>query len=953
MHRTALLPSRAPTRPDPRRRGDPRSDRRRNWRRLVCGGLVLALTALSAQAMTPAAAAVASPAAAPITADTTTVNGLWWVADAVDRNSGTDLIRLLYFESVLASEYRTNPSLDPTTTATEIGRLEAAVAPAAGSNLLGDESVPAFLAQVHQALSTGSWTAGLRTAAAVSTQYYTNHVKTIDPSGMDQVLGSTDLATDSTVGETLAPTVLGAAVTLAHDAGQPSFRKAQDALFASMVAPIGDTAEQLVVANPHLSASPAMQRLNALIDSGGAISTDLPALQDMLAADLSSAGSWTDSAISEIHVIDVIEANGADAVDGKSPSDAQKQAQQDAQKLLDDYDSGGEKAWVSLLSGLVGFSNASAGKAALAIGTAAITIADSIGKFMDLAAKLANPDVAAALGSAAMGLAGAALTGNIIGAVITLAAALGNNPDPVVAQVQQLQDQVTRLGTELNERFDVVDRNLSAIYSQLTLQFARIDVQLNVIEGGVADLQSQLVDIDRKLDATEGSLWSSIHDTVLDQLRLEINAVLGYGSASGTPLPYADYLRAASDFRTDATVNDHGPSSVVPPGQPVDDADLAGVLAAFPLSAEFDYLSDVASTWGVALPDQLPNSADWLLSARAYVALAEDYPGDAVADHDLASDVAAIAGTGAQLQAFEQAVTTGTAVPYSVPARAGVVGGQANLNSLFQLAMSRYDHNVATLVTGLQQEEATFTGKDQINPFGGIDYNPSSQPLPKVTPSEENAYTTIGCGLDIDNGPGKDPTHLTVSTATVDRLIPGAMKIDQWYLGTGSASLCLSAHWDITDNDPVGKVQTTTGRLTFTVTSNWAGSPKSGPVYSQSIVDGAKYTLCTQFINEPPKACDIGTLEQEILHADLAGWSSFSTRARRRHRRGNGRCRSGGTASRGRVRIPHQRAVRAVRPDRSGFGITLAARRHLRHDGDSRGHGRLRLDRHAHHDVRG
>ena len=244
---------------------------------------------------------------------------------------------------------------------------------------------------------------------------------------------------------------------------------------------------------------------------------------------------------------------------------------------------------VSILATLLGQLDPKAGRAVSLVGNAAIQIGTSAIQFAKLAANVGG--IGAALGS----MAGAALTGNIIGAVLSLLPLFSDDgPSPeeqILEQVNGLRQDVRELGKSMEERFNHIDQSLSTIYTQMMDQFDRIDLVLGEVHADVADVKTKLVSMQSQLTHLEGGLWGSLNDGFRRDLWQTIDQALGYTRRTGLGLPRSAYTAADSRFYTWATFTAFDQAATGPTNRSYSQEDIADELSKYPMDANTAYLA--------------------------------------------------------------------------------------------------------------------------------------------------------------------------------------------------------------------------------------------------------------------------------------------------------------------------------------------------------------------------
>ena len=171
------------------------------------------------------------------------------------------------------------------------------------------------------------------------------------------------------------------------------------------------------------------------------------------------------------------------------------------------------KSSVYVLSTLIGFVDAKAGRDVALVGNAAIQVADSLNKFSVSMAGFG--DAAGKITALGTAMSSAVLTGNLLAAAMSLAPVFDPNfqtpEDMIMTQIGALRDQVEGVRTEMHDRFDRVDAGLNQVYGSMLEGFARMADGQGRILGGVRRLQDDLNRVQARMNRSRGTStnWSA------------------------------------------------------------------------------------------------------------------------------------------------------------------------------------------------------------------------------------------------------------------------------------------------------------------------------------------------------------------------------------------------------------------------------------------------------------
>ena len=167
---------------------------------------------------------------------------------------------------------------------------------------------------------------------------------------------------------------------------------------------------------------------------------------------------------------------------------------------------------VGILATLAGFADEKAGKEVLAVGKAAISIATAINQYLPTVAGLSLSD---AIGS----LSTVMLTGNVLGAVMTLAPLfLGSGPtehELVMQEIGKLREQVGQLRTEMHDRFDRVEAMLTAIYDDVMSIMQRMSNDLGGVIRDLDAIKRQINGLESRVDQLSLSMQEALKKSAL------------------------------------------------------------------------------------------------------------------------------------------------------------------------------------------------------------------------------------------------------------------------------------------------------------------------------------------------------------------------------------------------------------------------------------------------------
>ena len=724
-----------------------------------------------------------------------TVDNAWWVANALLLNQSR-LTEQVYWERTLIQMYRANPDLSPLTATRELAALQAEVGKiekfSPTGSAMGDQLAAAFMGAVMEAVK--KLPAGTGGIAAESAKVVYQQFSGLDPSapGIDQVARAVDTSLHSVDLFGTARSIFSEAIDLAKRPGWSLYASAHNLAFATETAPVSATAAQMLANNPQLE---MLDDLNQLLKSNGTIETSLSELRGLVE---DTMGKIQESQRKAQATLDDLTQGQAVLLDyvhneqvRQAKADEAARSAAAEQATLSVLNAG-----VSILSGLVSLFDPKAGKAVQLVGSAAIQIGLASVKFAAMAA-------AVGFGNALTSLAGAALTGNIIGAVMSLLPLfLDSGPSPeqmILDQISALREDVRKLGQRMEDRFDHVDEVLRTIYGQMMAQFDAIKLVLGRVQIDTADIKARLNILSNRLTHLEGGVWATVTDGFRRDLWHTVDSALGYQRRTGHPLPYDDYLAADSKFYTWATHDASDQAATGPHDRDWSMTNIAEELAKYPLDANISYLAQLPLTFGLPALSSgtLANPQDWYVAARAFTLLQLNNPTMAARNPALRSEIEEISAVGRRLEGVEKAVTSGDVDTATHPV--------TPLNPLFRELVTNYNRYADDVAQAVATARTNFlTGVNGLRPFAG-----TSQIL-----SQPNPVTRSTCDLSRD-----------LPAAVVDRLLhQEEFILGPAYGGKGKARFCVAADYTNVREGRLGKTEWMEGDVTATVSSQWVGA---------------------------------------------------------------------------------------------------------------------------------
>jgi hypothetical protein len=365
----------------------------------------------------------------------------------------------------------------------------------------------------------------------------------------------------------------------------------------------------------------------------------------------------------------------------------------------------------------------------------------------------------------------------------------GNPNGEVLAAIQQLSQQITRLEENMTNRFDQVDAKLNAILETLNSNFALINYELGVLEGDVHTVQAALLDVRAQLNRIEQYTLAYHQAQSRANLILQLNGCLNYAAIhNGANIGRSKYNECENAFYTWAHDNalDELWAGVRQPSYA--DHNIYGTLLNFPESVNVNYLAQFPAQ-NLGLPalaqgTRIANPNEWVLGAASYLQLAHEWPQHAA---DISSS------------RLDDLIQTGMGLQRAAQKASGTRSGSIFTpnRSLFTATINKYQTGTERLQTAVQSVIDAYTSNpanrlQNVNLWGG---QSSFNWIPPIT-------TINGCGAPISLPLPGAVTGQSIGTPTVPHVpvnilysVPVPALIAT-YMDLGTIDVCLFPGWD-------------------------------------------------------------------------------------------------------------------------------------------------------------
>ncbi|MFD8594971.1 hypothetical protein ACFV1L_08215 [Kitasatospora sp. NPDC059646] len=370
-----------------------------------------------------------------------------------------------------------------------------------------------------------------------------------------------------------------------------------------------------------LSADPALANwltLQTILENQNNTDTYITEMRRQVAAAFGQLDAKTDQLSTDLRQLSDKYPVG---VDGTRPTADEQAAQK---KKSEDFQAQIEAAGsaVYILSTLAGFADAKFGRDVALAGNAAVTIASAINKYLPTVAGLA-------LGQALTSASTLVLTGNVLGAVMSLLPLFtGESASPdqlIMDEIGKLREDVANLGQQMNDRFDRIEKALTQVYADVMTQFDRLFQDIAIVRADLADIEHRIFLLDDKIDTFAAATQAALTAVATQDVRNNINRYVNYRDTYGQDIPtYQEYTTPENSFHFTATALSSDDTFLVPAGT-YGAADPVTTLANHRPAGSINYLAWLArQRFDGAFPQpagKVANPGVWELGARSYAVL--------------------------------------------------------------------------------------------------------------------------------------------------------------------------------------------------------------------------------------------------------------------------------------------------------------------------------------------
>ncbi|MEU9509719.1 hypothetical protein AB0D32_25945 [Micromonospora sp. NPDC048170] len=462
----------------------------------------------------------------------------------------------------------------------------------------------------------------------------------------------------------------------------------------------------------------------------------------------------------------------------------------------------GAASAVDVLALLAGFVDPRAGRTIAGAGRAATQIATAINQYLPTVAGLS-------LGAALTSMSTLALTGNVLGAISALLPVFAGGPSPdqqILDQLRALRQEVAKLQNTMNDRFDRIERGLSAIYRDMLDQFGVVIELQNATNAQLVQINERLAKLTERVDMWGSAIFANQKTAAVSDIKRRIDQAVGYQARTGQPLPYADvsvnYSDTAQNLVFDATDVARDSRFIAP--FRASDPDYA--LDTYGTYGSIGYLHHYAKGNGLfSGSEAVHNPVDaeaWLLAATGYQMLLAQNPQHAARTSTDQSDKLIAAGDQIQQAARDLSA-----------AKKDPSGHYGHLNDLMRNAIMQYRFTALDMANRTAAIRDEIRGAGRHNPFAGPNQAVPAGQKPDADPATVPSCTAGGVALS-------RPTQVRYAD------LPQALWVAQYGRADSPVQLCHESGWTNVDVYRAGRWEVTRADLRFTmrVRQKWDGA---------------------------------------------------------------------------------------------------------------------------------
>lgn len=242
-----------------------------------------------------------------------------------------------------------------------------------------------------------------------------------------------------------------------------------------------------------------------------------------------------------------------------------------------------------------------------------------------------------------------ALTGNILGAVVTLVGLFGESGpslnQQILQQVNTLRNEVRDLHRDMRASFQRIQTQLNTIFDSMMTEFSKLDSAVAGNTAALIDIQNALARQNLRLEELAATILTAIGEVALHDARVDVNHYIGYAQSFGAPIPSVnEYRFPENEFHFVATQAATDTAFVVPRNST---GEVSVVLDNAGEARSISYLAHRAQARDPRVTDTLDlvsNPSVWSFGTQAYTLLRLQNPGYAQQTAQFRSDEIALEG---------------------------------------------------------------------------------------------------------------------------------------------------------------------------------------------------------------------------------------------------------------------------------------------------------------------
>ncbi|WP_158891458.1 FG-GAP repeat domain-containing protein [Amycolatopsis anabasis] len=237
---------------------------------------------------------------------------------------------------------------------------------------------------------------------------------------------------------------------------------------------------------------------------------------------------------------------------------------------------------------------------------------------------------------AVFSMASVAFTGNVLSAVSTLVGLFGaagpSIEEQILKEIEALHKKLDELKENMNERFDAIDRRLSAMYTDIVGQLKRLTGDVATVKNNLMDVAQQLTRIENRVDNIGINVTAALAGLYAKDAWKQADSKIDYlRYHPGDEFTYDMYKQAEEEFHPAGVDLPKSEGAFVPSERTsTEDGSVLQNLRDFGTFGVIRYLSRYMESkgWQQDVPVVGPtgNPEMWKIGATAYTLLSAQNP---------------------------------------------------------------------------------------------------------------------------------------------------------------------------------------------------------------------------------------------------------------------------------------------------------------------------------------